>query len=376
MSHKTLLKMKIFLFLLSMILGCLFFHSSVIYAEKLTHVVEKGDTLWDICEKYYGDSDLWPKLWQMNPFVTNPHLLTPGDVITLFDQDVIKPINVKKEEALTVKKEEAPEKAVPTVEGVNVEGVTNVKALGYLSFEKIKPWGTLFATDSAKIMWAKGDTVFVIFDEDRAVQIGDEFAICQSSSLIRHPLTGKDMGYIFSIFGRLVIEKQAGMVQTKDRSYNKANVFKTKILETYTRSIHADDVVIPYQPISPCVQPVSMNQPFNGIIVAAKDQLRLIGQHSVVYIDQGSKQGIQSGNLFEVIKKNIVANPDPKDKSKKIILPDIPIATIMVLETRPDTSTAIVLSAKENFDSGVSIRELTWVEPPHALSFLPGCPIQ
>ncbi|MBN1847036.1 MAG: LysM peptidoglycan-binding domain-containing protein [Deltaproteobacteria bacterium] len=369
------MNIKISLLLLPLILGCLLFHPSIIHAERLTHLVEKGDTLWDICEKYYGDSELWPKLWQMNPFVTNPHLLTPGDVITLFDTDDIKPIIVKKDESLPVKKTEEPAKTEPAITGVSLEGVTNVKALGFLSFEKINPWGTLFATDSEKIMWAKGDTVFVIFNEGKAVEIGDEFAIGRASSLIRHPITGKDMGYIFSIFGRLVVEEQAGMVQAKAGAYSKKNIFKTKILETYTRAVHIDDVIIPYQPVPSCVQPVSMDQKFEGLIVAAKDELQLIGQHSVVYIDQGSNKGIQQGNLFEIIKKNIVTNPDPKDKSKQLILPDIPIATIIILESRPDTSTAIVIAAKENFSTGISIRGLSWVDPPSVLSYLAGCSI-
>ena len=113
MSYKTLFKMKFFLLVLPIILGCLFLYSSMSYAEKLTHVVEKGDTLWDICEKYYGDPDLWPKLWQMNPFVTNPHLLTPGDIITLFDKDIIKPIETKQDDALPVKRTEEPKQAAP-----------------------------------------------------------------------------------------------------------------------------------------------------------------------------------------------------------------------------------------------------------------------
>ena len=52
----------------------------------LTHTVEEGDTLWSICEKYYGNPDLWPKLWQINPFVTNPHLLREGDKIQLLEK--------------------------------------------------------------------------------------------------------------------------------------------------------------------------------------------------------------------------------------------------------------------------------------------------
>ena len=56
-------------------------------AQPSTHKVQRGDTLWSICEKYYGDSFLWPKLWEMNPFVTNPHLLKPGDIITLIEKE-------------------------------------------------------------------------------------------------------------------------------------------------------------------------------------------------------------------------------------------------------------------------------------------------
>ncbi len=59
--------------------------AEITHAQPTYHVVQPGDTLWDICEHYYGDSELWPKLWEMNPFVTNPHLLKPGDKVRLLE---------------------------------------------------------------------------------------------------------------------------------------------------------------------------------------------------------------------------------------------------------------------------------------------------
>ena len=47
------------------------------------HVVVKGDTLWDISEAFLSDPWLWPQAWQANPEIRNPHLIYPGDVITL-----------------------------------------------------------------------------------------------------------------------------------------------------------------------------------------------------------------------------------------------------------------------------------------------------
>jgi len=70
--------------ILSLILGSV---STDLRAQPVTHKVQRGDTLWSICEKYYGDATLWPKLWEMNPFVTNPHLLKPGDLITLIEKE-------------------------------------------------------------------------------------------------------------------------------------------------------------------------------------------------------------------------------------------------------------------------------------------------
>ena len=69
---------------------------SILAEKKLTHTVKKGDTLWSICEKYYGDPYLWPELWEMNQFVTNPHWISPGDIIKLFEHKEIKLPPVKK----------------------------------------------------------------------------------------------------------------------------------------------------------------------------------------------------------------------------------------------------------------------------------------
>jgi len=157
-------------------------------AQPKKHVVVKGDTLWDLCEKYYGDANLWPKLWEMNPFVTNPHLLKPGDVITLLE-------DVPTGERPSVAKKPAREEKEAIATGIDVSRLTNVESMGLLATKKLEPVGYVASGTGERIALAEGDEIFV--KVNRPCSPGDLFTVYNPSETVRDPKMGWRVGYVW-----------------------------------------------------------------------------------------------------------------------------------------------------------------------------------
>jgi hypothetical protein len=233
----------------------------------------------------------------------------------------------------------------PSGTGIDVSEFTQMDALGFLSPEKLKPWGRLFSDETERILLARGDTVYVAFEKGHAIKPGDLYTVFNSSSQLDHPLTGRDLGYVISFLGRVVLKTEVTPL-----------LYKAEIVECY-KPMQMGDPVIPFQPVSPCIQLSSIEQEAPDkleaskiAVVAAKDLSQVMGQLSVLYMNHGHKHGVQRGNLFQIVGRG---QPDqPKEPS----LPDQVLGYLLVLESRPSTSTGLVITAKREFYSGTLLK--------------------
>jgi hypothetical protein len=55
------------------------------------HLIQAGDTFWDLAHHYYGDPYVWPQLWEKNSYILDPHWIYPGDPIFLEEIRLITP---------------------------------------------------------------------------------------------------------------------------------------------------------------------------------------------------------------------------------------------------------------------------------------------
>jgi LysM repeat protein len=342
----------------------LFFFSPLVLAEKqpITHVVQKGDTLWSICDNYYGDPSLWPELWEMNKFITNPHWIKPGDVITLLEYEKEEtPIPGKRE--ATLQEEEPSELSQDTekqreIRGIHVASLANVNALGFLRQNSIEPWGRIFDLATEKVLIGENDIVYVKMYTE-GIQPGDTFTVYNISKPIKHPSTKEECGYIHSFKGVLMVEEV------------KEGYCVGRIRESFS-TIYKDDLLMPYHPVSACVLPLPYHSDLTAHVIAAKDNLQLHGQYSVVYIDSGFEEGLRRGNIFEAIEER---ESYPEEK-QGVALPPAILANILILSTTEHTSAGVVFWASKNFGNGVKIRPALWRTQFRGLSNLPTCPVE
>lgn len=375
---------KQFIAMLSLLVAfLLILQVPLVKAQPQTHTVQRGDTLWDICQTYYGDPNLWPKLWEMNPFVTNPHLLKPGDIITLFS----------KEQLAEFRPTRPPDKALPSavrMQGIDLMGLIRPEAMGYLSLVNVEGWGFIEATTSSKLGLYQGDSAFVRFEKNAdTIRRGQEFDIATSSPVIRHPLTNRPLGYVVGTRGKLIIKERI-----------KDAYFRAEVSRVYSE-VGVGSLVMPAAPASTCILPMNTDPKLYGNIVALKENQQVVGQYSVVYLDSGFKDGVKRGSVFDLV--NIITVPSPnleRDSRKKIVnqlteklakeeylvdfwkklqegvkLHEQSVGKIIVVESRADTSTAVVLSSSQELARGAFVKGVTWVQVPDYLALLPSCPL-
>ena len=55
------------------------------------YIIQKGDTLWDLAGKWFGDPFLWPQVWDENRYILDSHWIYPGDPLVVPGQPTVIP---------------------------------------------------------------------------------------------------------------------------------------------------------------------------------------------------------------------------------------------------------------------------------------------
>jgi len=293
--------------------------------------VREGDTLWDVCNHYFSNPWHWPDVWALNPQITNPNWIYPGDVITLMPAK--KEMIVEKQEAYQSPQEF---RRKFTQESINKQFY--VKNVALISDKEYKEAGFIHASREEKKNLSSFDEVYLEFETLSEVTTGQNYSIFREVKPIVE--SEKNYGYRVDFIGH------ARIISIHDH-YAKAVI--TDTLEEIMRG----DKVIPEVWKDRNVKPTKNTVDLNAIVIDIYRPPVSIGQNVLVFINRGHEDKVQIGNRFHVLLRGDGYEELSDDEVSK--LPDEVIGEIMVVDARPKTSLAYVVQSHKEFYVGARL---------------------
>ena len=320
------------------------------------HTVVKGDTLWDLSEKYLGSPWYWPKVWSYNPQIDNPHWIYPGNLIR-FNPMGEAGMGEEMPAQITVEQPESEEagggedryylddELVTVSEGKTIglmpykEGV-RVRQESFISPQEFKAAGTLESAFSEKKMLSLYDRVYLRFDDPLAVRLGEVYSVFREADEIVHPVSGESYGHRVDIVGTVrVIALHAELI--------------TGIVESAADEILRSDLVAPLGDFDRKLIHRANEREVRGIVLAAQNPLLpLFGEHHVVFIDKGKADGVQEGNSFEVIRRGDPARDAGGAIPEEMGQPEESVGQIVVFDVKENASAGIVVRSLRELSVG------------------------
>lgn len=322
------------------------------YPER--YVVVKGDTLWDISGRFLRDPWHWPEVWQGNPQVANPHLIFPGDVLMISMVDgrpvmqvargpvaaaagvtdgiVQRPAVIPRDSSgrpLSVVRlspqvrEIELEKAIPTIPMDAIrQFLESSIVVGSSELDKA-PYVVAMADEH--ISGGTGYRVYVRGVKDE--EVGRYMVVRPGKKLI-DPDSGENLGREALYLAGAELER-AGDPATM-------GLVKAK------REVLRQDRLIPGEPetFNYNFMPHAPAAETKGRIISVFDAVDQIGQHQVVVLNLGKREGMEAGHVLAVFQDGEKVKDPVRGGSVK--LPDERAGTVIIFRTFDKVSYALV----------------------------------
>ena len=206
-------------------------------AEPTVYVIQKGDTLWGLSDRFIKDPYYWPNMWAANnPLITNPHFIFPGQQVKVYkDRIVVEPATpgpqapqpsqpeTQTSAAKTPSEQAVPERTFPVQVGV-----------GYLVGNDFMPAGTVISTYQNRQLIGEDDVTYTDIGKQGGAKAGDRFAVLRDMGAVSHPVTNVIVGHKIIPLGVLQLSEL-------ERNTSRAIVTKSYL------EINAGSLLVPYR---------------------------------------------------------------------------------------------------------------------------------
>jgi hypothetical protein len=302
-----------------------------------SYVVQRGDTLWGIASMFLRDPWYWPEIWQINPQVENPHLIFPGDILSLAYLDDGRPVIQLERGPQVAQGSGGFERLSPRVRSEPLEEA--ILTIPYETIAAFLSRPRVIERDDVDdlpyivahregLMGSQGRDVYVRGTEE---PVGSVFNVVELGEELVDPETNDVLGYqgIYVGQGRLDRTGDPGTLRMLDTE-------REAVVGNYLMD-EEDVTQLNFVPRSPDTE-------IEGQIMSVLSGVSLIGQYQVVVINRGSEAGLEPGHVLRVFQTGRTIRDTQRGAiGQKVRLPDEPAGTMMVFRTAERLSYALVM---------------------------------
>ena len=317
-----------------------------------SHVVRRGDTLWGLCDEYFGNPYQWPRVWSYNPQVKNPNWIYPGDEIRLKP-----PTESAAAQPATSSSQANGLRLVERHRNVP-NGTVFLRDQGWIHDESDDVWGEITGAPTDKMFLSDPDEVYLTIRRGHDLRLGQQLTIFRTR-------TTQAAGAIVQVLGTVRVDDWNDRERTA----------RAKVIE-------ALDVIERGARIGPVARTFAIVEPkrndidLQGHVLASLHPNEFFGQNQVVFIDKGQAAGLKAGNRLFVMRRGdawrqtlltadmsfrvsadderpmppMERTPGSDHDDRKY--PEEFIAELRVVDLRKDSSACLVTQAKSEIELG------------------------
>lgn len=327
-----------------------------------SYTVQTGDTLWDLSARFFQDPFAWPKIWSWNPQIANPHWIYPGNVLRLGgaggapapgapaladaapadDSDLVQPPKEMEDFSRVdmQKPQEIGEADDVLVAGPHKIGMVRTRGTlarrdSFVTSRELAESGVVTAAFEDKLLLTVHDRAYAQFNAGAPVKVGETYSLFRTERELRHPVTKQLFGYKTSVIGAARVVAVEPKAVTLEVTAASEPIERGAFLAPQAAKTLRE------------VSPRPNEKAVAGVIVGADvEVVSEIGEHHVVYVDRGTADGVQDGNVFTVLRSG---DPYGREMSAGVPsdarLPIEEIGALLVVDAKERASTALVVKS-------------------------------
>ncbi len=310
------------------------------------YTVVKGDTLWDISARFLRDPWRWPDVWDINPQIDNPHLIYPGDTISLTYREGQPVLQLERPGAqsaamsggdanvvklspqVRISKLERP---IPTIP---VDAIQQFLLNAHvISQEELDKSGYVVSMEEGRLIAGTGNKIYARDIHDRSAS---RYQVFRTGTVYRNLNAKKDdiLGY-----------EALGVADARVEAFGDP---ATLAITKATRETLIGDRLIPVP--EDAMQnlnfvPSAPDKAIEGNIVALFDAISRAGRYQVVVLNLGHNDGIRPGNVLAAFHSGETVRDTVNTKAKPVELPDVQEGLMVVFRVFDKVSYALVMQA-------------------------------